>query len=104
MAVVWAGLRLPFLAKVRAVSHIEPGSSRGQQEQGRPPDPPHALRTPMTAQSRMHGQSSTDARKGGERRSLARTNPAADGAAIERVVARVGNLSEFTDAQIRQIA
>jgi hypothetical protein len=58
----------------------------------------------MTAQSRMHGQSSTDARKGGERRSLARTNPAADGAAIERVVARVGNLSEFTDAQIRQIA
>jgi hypothetical protein len=52
----------------------------------------------------MHGQSSTDARKGGERRGLARTNPAADGAAIERVVARVGNLSEFTDAQIRQIA
>ena len=39
-----------------------------------------------------------------ERRGSARPRQAADDAAIERVVQRIGAIEEFTDAQIRQIA
>lgn len=40
----------------------------------------------------------------GDRRGKARPRSPADDAAIERVVQRTGALTEFTDAQIRQIA
>ena len=40
----------------------------------------------------------------GDRRGVARPRREPDEAALERVVQRVGNLSEFTEVQIRQIA
>jgi hypothetical protein len=40
----------------------------------------------------------------GDRRGLARPRRRPNEAALERVVQRVGHLSEFTEAQIRQIA
>jgi hypothetical protein len=39
-----------------------------------------------------------------DRRGVARPPLLADDAAIERVVQRIGDVGEFTDAQIRQIA
>jgi hypothetical protein len=39
-----------------------------------------------------------------DRRGLTRARSRADDAAVERVVQRMGAVSEFTDAQIRQIA
>jgi len=40
----------------------------------------------------------------GERRGITRPRSEPHEAAIERIVQRIGELSEFTDAQIRQIA
>lgn len=39
-----------------------------------------------------------------ERRRFARPHKTGDDTAVERVVQRMGNLDEFTDAQVRQIA
>jgi hypothetical protein len=40
----------------------------------------------------------------GDRRRIVRRTPAVDDAAVERVLQRIGDLSEFTREQIRQIA
>ena len=50
------------------------------------------------------GPALTDVAGVADRRSVARPPQQPDEAALERVVQRVGNLSEFTEAQIRQIA
>lgn len=57
----------------------------------------------MTLDRRPRG-SAAEENLVGDRRGIARARLRADPAAIERVVQRVGDLSEFTDAQIRQIA
>jgi hypothetical protein len=55
--------------------------------------PQHPSRRPFPEQN-----------EGADRRGSARARMDADDAAVERVVQRMGSLSEFTDAQIRQIA
>jgi hypothetical protein len=52
----------------------------------------------------MPAHANAEARRAGDRHGVARPRLAADAAAVERVVQRVGELTEFTDAQVRQIA
>lgn len=58
----------------------------------------------MTAKSQPPAAKARSGTRQGERRSISRGTSAVDSVAIERVVQRIGDLSEFTDAQIRQIA
>jgi hypothetical protein len=58
----------------------------------------------MTAKRQPPAAEAGSAIRHGERRSVSRGRSDVDSVAIERVVQRVGDLSEFTDAQIRQIA
>lgn len=58
----------------------------------------------MTRIPAATGPKDADVARIGERRGVARRRRQPDEAALERVVQRVGNLGEFTEAQIRQIA
>jgi hypothetical protein len=58
----------------------------------------------MTTQRGIRGSRHVDAGELGERRGAPRPRSETHEAAIERIVQRVGELSEFTDVQIRQIA
>jgi hypothetical protein len=58
----------------------------------------------MTHDRRAPRQPAADEDQIGDRRGVARPRRPADDAAIERIVQRMGDLSEFTGAQIRQIA
>lgn len=58
----------------------------------------------MTNASRAARPAAIDVADLGDRRGIARPCRKPNEAALERVVQRVGKLSEFTDAQIRQIA
>lgn len=58
----------------------------------------------MTSHRRTARPHAVDGELVGDRRGVARAGLRADDADIERIVARLGELSEFTDAQIRQIA
>jgi len=58
----------------------------------------------MTNRTRAVRPTGTDDADLGDRRGIARAQRQPDEAALERVVQRVGDLSDFTEAQIRQIA
>ncbi len=58
----------------------------------------------MTPERRTRRSSSAGRDPVDEGRDVARRRLGADDSAIERVVQRIGSLSEFSDAQIRQIA
>jgi hypothetical protein len=58
----------------------------------------------MTAERRMQRRRTNAQDLVGDARGVARQRLHADGAAVDRIVQRMGDLSEFTDAQVRQIA
>lgn len=58
----------------------------------------------MTSDPRVARPAGADVASFGDRWGIAPPRRRPDEAAVERVVQRVGNLSELTDAQIRQIA
>lgn len=58
----------------------------------------------MTPERRARRRLHIDLGDAGDRRGASQSRSRTDEAAIERIVQRIGKLSEFSDAQIRQIA